>query len=134
MTSEFNIDAFEAMSDQALVNYCENVLSNRVRPLTSATELLLCKRMADYDEYHLVYSILLCSRWGSRQFLGTLPLFLAHTKSSVFCETLNALSELEPSHISDGLIQAIRRVKLAGNRVALVRNLESDVEGKKSIQ
>ena len=134
MTSEFSIDAFETMSDQVLVNYCENVLSSNVRPLTSATELLLCERMADYDEYHLVYAILLCSRWGSGQFPGTLPPLLAHTKSSVFCATLNALSELEQSHISGGLIQAIRRVKVVGNRVALVRNLESVLEGKKSIQ
>jgi hypothetical protein len=82
------------------------------------TEMLAQVRadLATYDEYHLVYALLLGTMHAPSMFIRLLPRFLGSNHESVVCTILNILQKLDDQYVTEELVDAIGSFALS-NRV-----------------
>lgn len=127
MTHTFSIDLFENNNDVGLHDYMEPLLANDKLLLSSTDVESLRSRMPQYDEFHLVYAILLCAHTDIGIVVQLLPALLNHSEASVFCTALNILRETPDKLLTPDLLRGIDSALTASSRRPLVRSLYTEL-------
>jgi hypothetical protein len=127
MAHTFSIHSFENGNDQWLHDYMEPLMASRQLSLSSADIERLRSRMPEYDEFHLVYAILMCARADLGAVVQLLPAFLNHTEASVFCTALNILREVPDEFITPDLLHGIDLALTTSSWRPLVKALHTDL-------
>jgi hypothetical protein len=123
----FEFDRFLALQSVDLHDYMEPLIANadlRV-PTNSLNDLL--DSLGDFDHYHLVYAMILCSRFAPERFVGTLPRYLSHNEMSVRAAATNLLRELRREFITPELASTVAAVA-SQQRNEYLQSIASELE------
>lgn len=127
VTSNNFLQDFDRFSAAELHDFVEpKLLDPKFEFGNEAIEILLAGTPT-YDEYHLVYAIVILAKFAPEKIALKLPGFLLHDLDSVRCAAVNAINQLDPAAMSEQLVDEIERIKkIAGsdkfiNEVKLMR-------------
>lgn len=104
----FTYERFITCSGHALVAFMEPLLAQKSLRISENEISKLMSGLSRYDEYHLVYALLLCFRHSPERALNVLPNYLADNRDSVFCAALNCLREVRDEWISSYLLRDVQ--------------------------
>lgn len=107
----FDYHTFIRLSGRELVHYMEPILSSAKLTIADDVADRILTDLPTYDEYHLVYGILVGFRRIPERVVPLLPIFLGSVHDSVYCTTLNILNDLPAESLTDKLIQLLHNVR-----------------------
>ena len=122
-------DTFIGLQGIELYEFMEPVLAD---PTTVVSEEALDRMLREldrYDEYHLVYALLLGTQHSLETFISHVPQYLTHRHASVRCTAYNILDRLPDRYITPNLVNAIRQTLASDDAkefaADLLRSLEA---------
>lgn len=106
----FDYDRFVALNASELVAYVEPLLIDHFTNVPKDVLKRMLVELPTYDEYHLVYALLLGMQHSPQTFLPYIPQYLAHTSDSVCCTAFNALDRLSDDDLTPAVVESVRNV------------------------
>jgi len=104
---------FTALSGLDLCHYMEPLIGDPTTRVSNEMLDRMLSEMPQYDAYHLVYALILGTRFAPVTFASQLPAFLAHEDGSVWSTALNRLDHLPDEYVTQELVESVRRVRSA---------------------
>ena len=134
MNRSFTIDCFEDTQGNALHDLMEPLLANSKFAIPADAVRHLKHRLKDYDEFHLVYALLMIAKANVAEILSELVSALLLDSDAVFCAALNTLRDLPAELITTELVDSLARIHVRHERASLVATLVKDLESGTSLQ
>lgn len=110
MGTTFEYRRFVVLAGSELCAYMEPLIRDPTMRVSQEMLDRMLSELCTYDEYHLVYALLLGADRSPDTFLVHVPEYLAHEHDSVFCTAFNILDRLPEECITQDLIDSARRV------------------------
>jgi hypothetical protein len=109
-SDSFSYAAFAKHTRIALHNYMEPIIADP----TFCPDLDIAERMLSeldsYDQYHLVYALLMCFRVLPQRLIALLPDYLGHDDPAVYSTAINLLDQTEEQYLSRVVLEQAQRV------------------------
>ena len=109
-TSTFDFEKFSTLQSLELHDYMEPLIANTYLRISDDEVDELMDRLDEYDHFHLVYAMLMCSNFAPERFVEFLPKYLSHNEMSVRAAATNILRGLNPRLITPRLIAIVEEV------------------------
>jgi hypothetical protein len=107
-----------------------------MEPRIAASQLVILQDVAErilselptYEEYHLVYALLLCNKLFPERVIPLLPTYLAHERDSVCCTAMNLLDATPDDYLTDQIAESARLVRDAHSERAFLADVVDRLE------
>lgn len=119
---------FLALDGLQLVEYIEPLLQAKIVGVSESILNRLLLDLPSYDEYHLVYALLLGSSLSPKAFIEYIPKQLSHKKDSVKSTALNILDRLPDELITIKLLASVRAVVASDGSNPIARDALDKLE------
>ena len=129
---DFDYDRFEALEGLELCSYMEPLLLLPTLSIASDDLNSMRQQLQRYDEYHLVYALLLGAKYSPETFRKVVPSYLVDSRSSVLCTAVNILSSISDNQVTEELVSEVHKYALTQpdtscDREGYLRPLSSSV-------
>lgn len=110
--NKFDLEKFKNLGDVELAAYMDpRIVDAEFRVLNSDLNYL-SSNIEAFDEYHLVYAILLGMRFSAKEFAELVAQRLScEYDASVRCAAANSLLEMPIGDVSDNVVKIVSRIR-----------------------
>ncbi len=108
---DFEYDRFVRIAGRELYDYMEPRIADSQFEIPQTVAEQLLSELSTYDEYHLVYALLLCYTRIPDCLIPVLPPYLAHEHDSVCSTAINLLDRMPEKYITERLIHSVCEVQ-----------------------
>lgn len=108
--TEFTFSTFSTKSGVALHDYMEPLLANDGFQPDVRVAASMVDKLSQYDQYHLVYALLVSVRAIPERVVPLLPQFLVHSEAAVRATAINLLDSAARDVLTEEVIDHVKRL------------------------
>lgn len=105
----FTYDAFIGLKGVNLCDFMEPLLADPSTTISPEALTRMLPELDTYDEYHLVYALLLGAQHSLETYVLEVPKYLVHRHPSVRCTAYNILEAVPERYLTESLVNTIRQ-------------------------
>jgi len=129
----FDYKIFTEFEDEHLYNYMEPIVAVGAPETSLEVINRILAELSTYDEYHLVYGLLIGYQHAPERVAGLLPAYLGHARDSVVCTAMNLLDSLPDALLTNRVVQACREVRDARPNEVYLDDIVDRLESRLSL-
>lgn len=127
-------DKFMAFSGVDLCRYMEPLLADRTTSVSDEVLHRMLTELSTYDDYHLVYALVLGTKHLPTTFARQLPLYLGSESESVWCAAFNCIGQLSGDCLTQEIVRLVRTANVSRSKEDAVEELVARLEVRLSEQ
>lgn len=127
-THDFAYDTFMQLSGTELCSYMEPRIADSQLGIPRDLAERFLSELPTYDEYHLVYALLLCYKQLPERLIPLLPMYLGHKWDSICCTAINLLDGMPEEYLTDEIRESAHRVRDAHPERAFLADVVDRLE------